>query len=321
MNFGIIAESGKRYGLGNLHRCLSIAKILKNKGHKVYFITSTQSSKSIITDYGFQYVYLKQKDKDKEINTLLKKLEINTLVIDSKKNNIIIFKIIKKKIKIVLIDNKKYTDHGDLVIFPGPKEQFTNHPKKCMIGPNYIILTPNFKKIKKTKLKKSFFISMGGGDKYNITKKIILKLKHTKIDFTVFVILGKFYSDPEKIKKILKNDKRFTVIHNVNNFHEIMAKCQFGVITFGVTVFEAAALNIPTLVISHSNENHFSARRLEKYGWYDYLGKYDKICYSDIIKNVISNIKNKPKLKIKERNLIDSKGAERISKKILELDA
>ena len=87
MNFGIIAESGKRYGLGNLHRCLSIAKILKNKGHKVYFITSTQSSKSIITDYGFQYVYLKQKDKDKEINTLLKKLEINTLVIDSKKKN------------------------------------------------------------------------------------------------------------------------------------------------------------------------------------------------------------------------------------------
>ena len=42
-------------------------------------------------------------------------------------------------------------------------------------------------------------------------------------------------------------------------------------------MYEAAALNIPTLVISHSFENHFSAKRIEQYGWFEYLGKHDSV--------------------------------------------
>ena len=312
-------DSGKRYGLGNVNRCLSIAKVLSKNGHNPIFFTSSKSTELLIKDYGYKSILLKRLKRKTLISALLKKLKIKILIIDSKKKEIVDFKFLKNKVKIVLIDNQNSTKYADLVVLPGVKEQFLNPPANCLIGSKYIILNPNFKKIKTSKLKNTIFISMGGSDKYDITSRIIKPLKKTKLDFSAFIILGKFYSNSKKIHRILQNDKRFILVDNPQNLHEIIAKCQFGIISFGITVYEAAALNIPTLVISHSFENHFSAKRINQYGWFEYLGKYDNINYSKVSEKIISKLTQKQKLKIKKSKLFDLKGPNRICKKILEL--
>ena len=312
-------NSGKRYGLGNVNRCLSIAKVLSKNGHNPIFFISSKSTELLIKDYGYKSILLNQLKNKTPIFALIKKLKIKILIIDSKNKEIINFKFLKNKVKIVLIDNQNSTQYADLVVLPGVKEQFLNPPANCLIGSKYIILNPNFKKIKTSKLKNTIFISMGGSDKYDITSRIIKPLKKTKLDFTAFIILGKFYSNSKKIHHILQNDKRFILVDNPQNLHEIIAKCQFGIISFGITVYEAAALNIPTLVISHSFENHFSAKRINQYGWFEYLGKYDNINYSKVSEKIISKLTQKQKLKIKKSKLFDLKGPNRICKKILEL--
>tara|TARA_B100000953_G_scaffold62047_1_gene49451 strand:+ start:489 stop:1436 length:948 start_codon:yes stop_codon:yes gene_type:complete len=312
-------DSGKRYGLGNVNRCLSIAKVLSKNGHNPIFFISSKSTELLIKDYGYKSILINQLKNKTLISALIKKLKIKILIIDSKKKEIINFKFLKNKVKIVLIDNQNSTKYTDLVVLPGVKEQFLNPPANCLIGSKYIILNPNFKKIKTSKLKNTIFISMGGSDKYDITSRIIKPLKKTKLDFSAFIILGKFYSNSKKIHRILQNDKRFILVDNPQNLHEIIAKCQFGIISFGITVYEAAALNIPTLVISHSFENHFSAKRIKQYGWFEYLGKYDNINYSKVSEKIISKLTQKQKLKIKKSKLFDLKGPSRICKKILEL--
>ena len=312
-------DSGKRYGLGNVNRCLSIAKVLSKNGHNPIFFISSKSTELLIKDYGYKSILINQLKNKTLISALIKKLKIKILIIDSKKKEIINFKFLKNKVKIVLIDNQNSTKYADLVVLPGVKEQFLNPPANCLIGSKYIILNPNFKKIKTSKLKNTIFISMGGSDKYDITSRIIKPLKKTKLDFSAFIILGKFYSNSKKIHRILQNDKRFILVDNPQNLHEIIAKCQFGIISFGITVYEAAALNIPTLVISHSFENHFSAKRIKQYGWFEYLGKYDNINYSKVSEKIISKLTQKQKLKIKKSKLFDLKGPSRICKKILEL--
>lgn len=313
-------DSGKRYGLGNVNRCLSIAKVLSENGHNPIFFISSKSTELLIKDYGYKSILLNQLKNKTLIFALIKKLKIKILIIDSKKKEIIDFKFLKNKVKIVLIDNQNSTKYADLVVLPGVKEQFLNPPANCLIGSKYIILNPNFKKIKTSKLKNTIFISMGGSDKYDITSRIIKPLKKTKLDFSAFIILGKFYSNSKKIHHILQNDKRFILVDNPQNLHEIIAKCQFGIISFGITVYEAAALNIPTLVISHSFENHFSAKRIKQYGWFEYLGKYDSINYSKVSEKIISKLTQKQKLKIKKLKSFDFKGPNRICKKILELN-
>ena len=319
MNIALVTDSGKRYGLGSINRCLSIAKILSKDGHQPIFLISSKSTELLTKDYGYKSILLKRLKRKTLISALIKKLKIKILIIDSKKKEIVDFKFLKNKVKIVLIDNQNSTKYADLVVLPGVKEQFLNPPANCLIGSKYIILNPNFKKIKTSKLKNTIFISMGGSDKYDITSRIIKPLKKTKLDFSAFIILGKFYSNSKKIHRILQNDKRFILVDNPQNLHEIIAKCQFGIISFGITVYEAAALNIPTLVISHSFENHFSAKRIKQYGWFEYLGKYDNINYSKVSEKIISKLTQKQKLKIKKSKLFDLKGPSRICKKILEL--
>ena len=319
MNIALVTDSGKRYGLGSINRCLSIAKILSKNGHQPIFLISSKSTELLTKDYGYKSILLKRLKRKTLISALIKKLKIKILIIDSKKKEIVDFKFLKNKVKIVLIDNQNSTKYADLVVLPGVKEQFLNPPANCLIGSKYIILNPNFKKIKTSKLKNTIFISMGGSDKYDITSRIIKPLKKTKLDFSAFIILGKFYSNSKKIHRILQNDKRFILVDNPQNLHEIIAKCQFGIISFGITVYEAAALNIPTLVISHSFENHFSAKRIKQYGWFEYLGKYDNINYSKVSEKIISKLTQKQKLKIKKSKLFDLKGPNRICKKILEL--
>ena len=261
MNIALVTDSGKRYGLGSINRCLSIAKILSKDGHQPIFLISSKSTELLTKDYGYKSILLKRLKRKTLISALIKKLKIKILIIDSKKKEIADFKFLKNKVKIVLIDNQNSTKYTDLVVLPGVKEQFLNPPANCLIGSKYIILNPNFKKIKTSKLKNAIFISMGGSDKYDITSRIIKPLKKSKLDFSAFIILGKFYSNSKKIHHVLQNDKRFILVDNPQNLHEIIAKCQFGIISFGITVYEAASLNIPTLVISHSFENHFSAKR------------------------------------------------------------
>ena len=320
MNIALVADSGKRYGLGSINRCLSIAKVLSKNGHKPIFLSSSKSTESSIKDYGYKSILLERLKNNTQIFALIKKLKIKILIVDSKKKKIVDFKFLKNKIKIILIDNQKYVEYADLVVLPGVKEQFLNPPDNCLIGSKYIILNPNFKKIKVGKLKNTIFISMGGSDKYDITSRIVKQLKKTSLDFTAYIILGKFYSNNKKIQRILQNDKRFILVGSTKNLHEIIVKCQFGIISFGITVYETAALNIPTLVISHSFENHFSAKRIEQYGWFEYLGKHDSVNYSKVTKKIILNLTQKQRLRIKKPNLIDSKGPNRICKKILELN-
>ena len=68
-----------------------------------------------------------------------------------------------------------------------------------------------------------------------------------------------------------------------------------------------------------NNGNVAKKKRINQYGWFEYLGKYDSINYSKVSEKIISKLTQKQKLKIKKSKLFDLKGPNRICKKILEL--
>jgi len=117
LNIALITDSGKRYGLGSINRCLSIAKVLSKNGHEPIFLSSSKSTESSIKDYGYKSILLERLKKNAQIFALIKKLKIKILIIDSKKKEIVDFKFLKNKVKIVLIDNQKYTEYADLILF------------------------------------------------------------------------------------------------------------------------------------------------------------------------------------------------------------
>lgn len=202
-----------------------------------------------------------------------------------------------------------------LTILPGMEEQFVQSKKNSLVGADYILIPhTNSKKLKNEK-KNTILVLMGGGDKFEITQKIVKSFKKSNNKFNMIICLGKFYKNKNKIEKLVTNDKRFTIYDDPNNIIELMRICTIGIFSFGVSVYEAAFSKLPLLTIAHSNENDITAKKIEKYGWFRHVGKHDKINYSNLPVIADSIMSNKIILKkMKEGGkIIDGLGAGRIT--------
>ncbi|MDE1840480.1 MAG: hypothetical protein KGI09_01215 [Thaumarchaeota archaeon] len=314
-------DSSKTLGLGHLKRCLSIAEYFSKKGMECIFLISN-NNKEEIEKYG--HIVFKVNQTHTEgimIKKILEKEKCKALIIDSKRKSILkIIKSVKDSVKVVLIDNRQFANHADLAILPGIREQFGVCPENCLVGPKYVIINPEFKQQKTRKKKNVILLSMGGSDKKNITFRIVSEFKKVTSDFKLLVILGKFYVGENKLRKLISNDDRFKIIKDPQNFPHLMFECSVGIIAFGITVYESVFARLPTFVISHSNENDISAKRMANCDWFKYLGKYNKIKYKDAVNEIISYFHNDQLLKMSSYNsIIDDKGAERIANVILQI--
>lgn len=323
MKVAIRVEGNKKLGLGHVIRCLSIAKQLKKNSVKVIFIISDSGIKKIIEDRKYQVFMINKKNQESAaIKKILVNEQVKIIVFDSKKKTLSnILKEIPSKIKIVFVDNTRYQNEVDLIVLPGIKEQFIKYPKNSIYGLEYVLLNPSIRRSSRRKEKNTILLSTGGSDKYNITEKVVSKFLKLNAEFKMKIVLGKFYKEKDKIKTLIECDERFQVYDNPKNVTEIMNSCVVGIITFGITVYEAAYLRLPVFVISHSNENHKAALKVEQYGWSKYLGKYNEIEYQNMCKKILKYLHNKKSLQkmIKAGKIVDGKGNIRVVNNIMKL--
>ncbi len=322
MKIAFRVDGSKKLGMGHVIRCKIISENLKNNNISSIFLTQFRQIYDYLSLEGFDVFFIRKRNESKQVNYILKNEHCSKLVIDSKRKSIKkIIEHIDKKIKIIVIDNQYYSNNVDLTVISSIKNPKKQYPQNSIVGIKYIL--HGIKKPQKNILQKknSILISMGGSDKYHITKKIIKSLQKNNNNFYVNVILGKFNDDEKQIIKMISNDKRFNLVKDSDSLALLMQQSTIGIITFGISIYEAAICSLPLFAISHSNENHNSAKLVEKLGWMSYVGKYNKINYNELIKNVLNLIHNKKELqKMKHACLqIDGLGPKRVAEQIRKL--
>ena len=95
----------------------------------------------------------------------------------------------------------------------------------------------------------------------------------------------------------------------------------WGIISFGITVYETAICQLPSFVISHSDENDLAAKFVENFGWISYIGKYNEIKYDEIPKMTFNLINDQSKLQkmIQSCKQIDGLGPSNVANSIINL--
>ena len=322
MKIAFRVDSSKKLGFGHVNRCKILARNLENKNTSCIFITQFKQTYEYFLSEGFIVFLIKKKNESEQINQILKKENCLKLVIDSKRKSIKqLTNNISKNIKIILIDNFLNSKSIDLTVISSVKNPRKKYPKNCIVGKEYVLHGIENLPKNKTQKNNSILISMGGSDKYNITKKIINSLLKKNINFEVNIVLGKLYDHEKQISKLINNNSHFHIIHNPASLTSLMQESIIGIITFGITVYESAICRLPVFVISHSTENHESSKLVEKYGWISYVGKYNKINYDLLTKNLLDLINNKTELETMKKNCskIDGLGPHRVAEYIKKL--
>ncbi|MFX4212428.1 UDP-2,4-diacetamido-2,4,6-trideoxy-beta-L-altropyranose hydrolase [Aliarcobacter butzleri] len=308
MNILIRADSSSYIGTGHIMRNLVLAKQFS----KDQIIFATQDLEGNInhkikeSNYNIEIL---NNNNFEELNKLIKKLNIDMIIIDHYEINYNFEKKLKEqnsKLKIFVFDDTYEKHYCDILLnhnIYADEKKYTNLvPKDCELkcGTNYTLLREEFLEAKKQKQTikkenrlKTLFIAIGGADHKNLNITILKNIKIVcKKNIKVNLVTTTANRNLEKLKRYCK-DKEWINLHiNSKEVANLMNQSNFAIITPSVTANEAYFLDLPFIAIKTAKNqkqmykflkrnNYFILKKFNESG----LKKYLKLFMEGKIEN------------------------------------
>jgi len=214
-----------------------------------------------------------------------------------------------------ITDKKKKARHSPVDGY----KQIYQIEQTQLFGAEYMLLKPQFAEQRKKRgippLKpKNVLIAMGGGDENGATIKAVKGVLDSAIhEIRGTVILGMAFSMRKELDEVLQG--RWEVHTNVPNMAEYMLEADIGIISGGVTLYEAASLGLPSITICTAMHQLPIATRLERDGCtvcmeMDYQTSEVDIC--DCFSSLFKDWQKRIFMSQRGKVLVDGKGIFRI---------
>lgn len=266
-------DGSEHIGLGHVSRCLTLAKRLdQNKDINIFFaMRNLELGINFIKIHFPVLIYNEFELYEQWFLKILEENNISRLILDIRHDISKTFlKSLNPKIKKISIDdpeNKRL--ECDLVFYP-PVPQVKNMEWKDFNGVyysgwKYVILKNDFLTTDSASnllpTNNNVLLTFGGSDPLNLTFFTLKTLLENNSTLRIISIIGPGYKHIDKIKSLLKlyPSAKVKLIFNPNNIHEYIKNVDFGIISFGHTSYEFAALNVPAIYISISKDHEISS--------------------------------------------------------------
>lgn len=347
---GIRVDGNNQIGIGHVMRCLTIAKMLREKQEEVIFFLADAGCEEMVSSRGFQCCILKTAYDDMEselemFQAAIKQFGIDRLLVDS---YYVTDKYLERLRDIVITI---YID--DIDSFPYPVDLLINYNvfAKAIDYPygvecfDYNEISSNIKDKITTVLagpvyapvRREFvgnttdiregvweiLITLGGSDAYNLSYKIAdALLKDT--DAVLNVVCGPFNVHKAKLYELASADERVRVYENVKDMWNLMKRCDLAVSAAGSTMCELAALARPAVTFSFVENQRRIAETFGLQGAAVTVGHYIPAeekqflgRISEEVKELMDSPQKRRELARNAHNLVDGQGAGRIAEAIV----
>ncbi len=309
-----LITGSKKEGLGHIFRTLSLIQILKEKNLPYTCFTNQDPVlSSLIPSHNITELTDHFFETQKAI----------TLVIDTRHDMTAIILLAKKHtvpvVQIDCLNNSRLL--ADINIYPNPHFPYktldwTGYSGRCFSGADY---TPIHTKFLHTKNhlpqlseRHRILISFGGSDPNHLTPKILGWLESENLPWPIDIIIG-----PAFTGNIPKTTG--TIYQNCQNISPIMAKAGILITSLGTTIYEAAILKLPTIIISNFKEDARDETSLSKFEGFFPLGYYQTMTKIQLLTCIKKCIENHARNSQQIGTLIDGKGTRRIIDLICQL--
>jgi len=297
VNILIKADSSFVIGTGHIMRDLVLAK--QFLPDNIVFATQDLQGNinHKIKEANYKLKILKS-SAFKELNKLIKKLNINMIIIDSYEIDYKFEKKLKQnnpKLKIFVFDDMYKKHYCDILlnhnINANEKRYKKLVPKNCELrcGEKYTLLRDEFKKVKiqqNHKVQtKTIFVAMGGSDHKSLSIKI---LKSIKKDIRVNLVTTTANKNLEKLKEYCKDKNWINLQINSKQIAKLMCESDFAIVTPSVILNEVHFLALPFIAIKTAKNQKYMYEYLKKNG-YLAIKKFDKNKLKRYIKLLLGN--------------------------------
>ena len=199
--------------------------------------------------------------------------------------------------------------------------------KKFYSGYDYLNLSNKIiRKYYVRKSPKTIIVTLGGNDKRNLYIEVLECIKKFSNNLSfIFIISNNDYLELSKeiIKRNLKL-KNVIFYKSPKNFYELLTKGDIALVAGGITMFEVAAMGIPSIAIPqhiHQIENINSLKKKKITCSINIGMKFSRKSLENKINNLINDYKKRKLMNKKGIDYIDGKGLYRtlqIFKKVIE---
>ena len=191
--------------------------------------------------------------------------------------------------------------------------------KKAVCEPKYIPLHKAFRKshLREKKIKtraENLLISLGGSDTYGLTPDLLTIISNANTNLNITVIIGPAFKHYKKLKKAMSSiTGKIKALYSLSakRICNCMMKADGIICSGGNTMFEAASLGLPALVICGEPFEEESAFRMQGLGTCLAM-PFSKILNRDLILSKLKELllyKNRFQFSRKGKKLIDARGA------------
>ena len=286
-----IVNGNEKIGMGHVYRTLTLADRLT--GHDVFFLTYNSDKKAtkLIQDAGYKIINVPQNNLIEKIAEMSPDIVIND-VLDTEREYI-------RKLKELGFFVVNFEDLGEgadeaHIVFNALYEK-TNPKPNHKFGYEYECLNEKFYLYPPIEFRdppKTLFVSFGGVDQNNLTARVLelapAILSETRLK-KIIVVTGPGYLYKKRLKKLsgkLKEwDNHIELHQNVTNMPRLMKEADIAITSNGRTIYELAAMGIPTISIAQNDREtlHLFARY---HRGVKYLGIACTVSQEDMLKAI-----------------------------------
>jgi len=202
-----------------------------------------------------------------------------------------------------------------------------NSSTTYLFGPKYVLLKENVSyyhsltKNISNKVKK-ILIAIGGTDVRNLTPRIIDALKEFN-ELELNVVIGGAYKNREEILKSLKRNKlSYNLLENQNDLSKYIYEMDLAISAGGLSAFQLVAIGTPFLGIGAAIWETKRLRKMQELGICKFIGDFKNFKKEDLhesFRYLFNNKKEREKMSLNGKKLVDGKGIERVSKIVREV--
>ena len=291
MKVCIITEGSAKLGFGHISRCTSLYQAFEEKKIIPNFIINGDEIASLMEVKN--YVILDWVKNELELIKQIKNSEI--AIVDSYLAGFPIYERIVENVKLAaFIDDNMRINYPYGIVINGNihalELNYFNSPKTdYLLGPQFSMLKKDFWEIPLRTVNKeikTILITLGGSDLRNLTPEILKLLIDEFPEIFKKVIIGSSFKNIKEIENVADKSTELIYFPLASRMKKEILASDIAITTGGQTVYELAALGIPTITIAVADNQLHNVKSFDKLGYNYYAGWWED-------KNLITNIKGR----------------------------
>lgn len=199
----------------------------------------------------------------------------------------------------------------------------TENGTKVFMGQEYALLSREFAKVQAKNVRRTvgrILVTCGGTDMKGLSLKILPALKPFLGKMEVIFVQGIDFKFQTELGQLLNTMKGVTVLKNIKSMGTLMQSVDIAIAAGGTTMYELAALGVPSIIVGQYAHQDEFAGELAKQEALVNLGIGEKVT-SGHIENAVADLlpfKKRKKTSAAAKNAIDGRGAVRVAQIIQE---